>query len=159
MAASVATETERDRRKTTRLFENWESHRQLDVMPAWRLRARVSNGDLRNYCIGGRVAAEGPDGANDEMGGIFRESLGTPAAGSNTDSYAAAVLMGIFLQLGASLPDRPRPLFDKGKFPTPDFGLILYRLVVLPFARDLRRVDHWLALGIWRADTPLHEAG
>jgi len=161
-AYRAAPETGRDRRKTTRLFKNWEAQQELDTIPAWRVRPRVSTGDLQDYCVCGCFAADNSDVTVDELGGIFRESLDSSSAGLDEDPYAAAVLLGIFAQLGASLPERPRPLFDEGKFPTPDFDVVLYRLVVLPFAQDSRSVDHWLALGSWRSATlsrmPFHAA-
>ena len=122
-------------------------------MPDWQVRPRVSAGDLRDYCVYGCFGVDSSDVTVEELGDIFLESLRPSSAGLDGDPYAAAVLMGIFTQLGASLHTRPRPLFDEGKFPTPDFDVILYRLVVLPFAHDSRSVDHWLALGSWRSET------
>ncbi len=141
---------------------NWEAQQELDTMPAWRVRPQVSTGDLRDYCVCGCFAADNTDVTVDELGDIFQASLNSSSAGFNEDPYAAAVLLGIFAQLGASLRERPKPLFDEGKFPTPDFSVVLYRLVVLPFAQDKWGVDHWLALGSWCSETrsrmPYHPA-
>lgn len=149
-----AAKTGRDRRKTTRLFKNWELYQQPNSMPDWRVRPRVSTGDLQDYCVCGCLTADKPGATVEELGAIYLECLNSSSAGSDGDPYAAAVLMGIFTQLGASLRTRPWPLFDEGKFPTPDFGAVFYRLVVLPFTRNSRSVDQWLALGSWRPEAP-----
>ena len=99
-ADRAAPETGRDRRKTTRLFMNWEAQQELDTMPAWRVRPQVSTGDLRDYCVCGCFAADNTDVTVDELGDIFQASLNSSSAGFNEDPYAAAVLLGIFAQLG-----------------------------------------------------------
>ncbi len=86
---------------------------------------------------------------------MFSRTLNPAQDRFGADVYPAAVLIGIFTQLGASLAAKARPILDEGKIPTPDFGVFLYRLVMLPFAADSRDVGRWLALGSWRSETRL----
>lgn len=145
--------TGRDQRKTTRVLRDRESYRQPESMPGWQVWPRVSAGDLRDYCVYGCFDVDSSDVAVEGLVENFLESLRPSSTGLDGDCYAAAVLLGIFTLLGASLYTRARPLFDESKFPTRDFDVILYRLVVLPLAHDSRRVDHWLALRNWQLET------
>ncbi len=129
-------------------------HQRTDSWPSWRLRSRVAVGSLGEYCVGGGINAGASAGTIGEIGTFFGCRLRGPAGEWARNIYPVAVLLGMFMQLQASLPAKPCPRFDEGRFPNPDFGMIQYRLVILPFADGGRSASHWIGLGSWKPTPP-----
>ena len=142
----------RDRRKTTRLYRNWDTFRPSGHLPGSGRLPEISANGLSEYCVRGRFEGPGLEPAIERIGDYFRVRLNAAPGEHDEELYPASVLLGKFMQLGAALLGKPHPHFDDGGFVTPEAGRVFYRLVILPFAEDARSVDHWLALGSWRMD-------
>jgi hypothetical protein len=147
-----------DRRKTARLYRNWDTLRPSGHLPGSGRRSEIAADGLSEYCVFGRF--EGPDQEPtvESIGDYFGARLNAAPGEYIEDLYPASVLVGKFMQLGAALRAKPHPHFDDGSFATPDSRRVLYRLVILPLAEDARSVDHWMTLGSWRMDPDWDEA-
>ena len=82
-------------------------HQRTDSWPSWRLRSRVAVGSLGEYCVGGGINAGASAGTIGEIGTFFGRRLRGPAGEWARNIYPVAVLLGMFMQLQASLPAKP----------------------------------------------------
>jgi hypothetical protein len=123
----------RDRRKTTRLYRNWDTFRPSGHQPGSALPEISANG-FSEDCVRGRF--EGPvlEPTIERISDYFRVRLNAAPGEHDEEFYPASVLLGKFMQLGADLLGKPHPHFYDGGFVTPEAWRIFYRLVILPFA-------------------------
>jgi hypothetical protein len=107
----------------------------------------IACGCLGEHCIGGCLAAIGSTISIVTVGNEFAQLLDVPATDFDADLYPSAVIIGIFTQLRGKLLAEAKLTFGEGRFPTGNFEMIHYRLIVLPFGSDGPwRNGHWMGL-------------
>ncbi len=148
----------RDRRKSARLYRDWDKFRPSGHLPASSMLSQIAENGLSECCVSGRFEGADLEPAIESIGDYFSTRLNAAPGELKDELYPASVLLGKFMQLSAALLAKPHPHFDEGSFATPEAKRVLYGLVILPFAEDARSVDRWLALGSWRMDESFGEA-
>lgn len=139
-----------DRRKAVQLYRNWSKQKRNESPPPWSMRSLIASGCLGEHCVGGLLADPGSTISISDVGRAFADRLNAPEAEFDERLYPSAVVIGLFTQLREKLTRRAGPHFGEGQFPTGNFEMIHYRLVMLPLGGNLWQRGHWMGLASWK---------